>query len=318
MGSASERLARLLVLVPWLSAHDGITIDDAAAHFHVSPRELEDDLNLLICSGLPGYSHLELVDIQFWGEGAAIHVIDPQTLEHPLRLNADEAMALLVGLRMLEQVPGDHDRSALAETIAILERVAGEAATGSDQVVVAIAAPDDTAASVDRALSLSRAMRITYANGGRDAVSTRTIDPVRTIVDGGHAYLEAWCRSAEGTRLFRLDRIMSAEVLEEPSNPVPTSESSETTLDPNSALRSTGERVRLHLAPGRLADLERIPLTVVEEDPDGSALVDMDVAERDWLIRLVLSMGGGATIVAPEVLAQAVRDEAQRALNAYS
>jgi proteasome accessory factor C len=95
----------MLSLVPWLTSHDGVTIDDAARHFDVSPEQLEKDLWLLIVCGLPGYGPDQLVDIDFWDDGR-IHVIDPQTLDRPLRLGADEATSLLLGLRLLEQVPG--------------------------------------------------------------------------------------------------------------------------------------------------------------------------------------------------------------------
>jgi len=42
--TAATRLSRLLALVPWLSAHRGVTIDEAAGHFAVSPDQLERDL----------------------------------------------------------------------------------------------------------------------------------------------------------------------------------------------------------------------------------------------------------------------------------
>ena len=42
--SATERLTRLLALVPWLQANDGITIGEAARHFGVSAEQLSTDL----------------------------------------------------------------------------------------------------------------------------------------------------------------------------------------------------------------------------------------------------------------------------------
>jgi len=87
--TAATRLSRLLALVPWLSAHDGVTIDEAAAHFDVTPEQLQNDLWLLICTGRPGHMHGDLVDIQFWDEDGRITVVDAQTLDRPLRLSPD-------------------------------------------------------------------------------------------------------------------------------------------------------------------------------------------------------------------------------------
>ena len=89
--TASARLSRLLSLVPWLRQHDGVSVAEAAAHFGVTPEELTQDLWLTVCCGLPGHGPDQLIDIQFWDEDATIHVIDPQTLERPLRFSPGEA-----------------------------------------------------------------------------------------------------------------------------------------------------------------------------------------------------------------------------------
>ena len=64
-----------------------------------------------------------------------------------------------------------------------------------------------TAGAVRAALDRGRALRIRYYTASRDVVTDRTVDPMRLLLVEGRSYLEAWCRSAEGVRLFRLDRI---------------------------------------------------------------------------------------------------------------
>ena len=76
--TAATRLSRLLALVPWLTAHDGVTIDEAAAHFGVPADQLQADLWLLIVTGRPGHMPGDLVDIQFWDEDRRIRVLDAQ------------------------------------------------------------------------------------------------------------------------------------------------------------------------------------------------------------------------------------------------
>jgi proteasome accessory factor C len=104
--TSTERLARLLALVPWLRANDGITIEQAAEHFGVSADQLTTDLWQLIVCGIPGYGPDQLVDIQFWDDDR-IHVIDAIALDRPLRLTGEEVAALHVALRVLAQVPGN-------------------------------------------------------------------------------------------------------------------------------------------------------------------------------------------------------------------
>ena len=45
------------------------------------------------------------------------------------------------------------------------------------------------------------------------------VDPDAGVRPGRPVYLEAWCRRAEGMRVFRLDRIEDAQLLDEPARP---------------------------------------------------------------------------------------------------
>ena len=57
-------------------------------------------------------------------------------------------------------------------------------------------------------------MRLSYYVPSRDEQSERIVDPRGVVTAHGFTYLDAWCHSAEAPRLFRLDRIAEAEVLD--------------------------------------------------------------------------------------------------------
>ena len=61
-----------------------------------------------------------------------------------------------------------------------------------------------------------RQVRLTYYVPSRDEESERVVDPRGVVTAHGFAYLDAYCHSAEAPRLFRLDRIRSATVLDTP------------------------------------------------------------------------------------------------------
>ena len=314
--TAAGRLSRLLALVPWLSSHEGVTIDAAAEHFGVTPDQLEKDLWLLVCSGRPGHSHGDLVDIQFWDEDRRITVVDPQTLDRPLRLSPDEAASLLVALRVLAQVPGPHDREALAGATAKLEAAAGEALAAADGVTVSVAPPDDpaVASAVSRALAEGRRLHLRYV-GSLDERTERDVDPMRVLALDGRSYLEAWCRRAEAVRTFRLDRIEAAVVLEEPA--VVPDDAAPVDLGAG-ALRPEGAPVTLALAPEVSWIAEEHPVESVRDLGDGRLEVVMPVADERWLVRLLLRMGPSVTVLDRPDLAERVQDEARRALAGYS
>lgn len=305
---SAERVSRLLALVPWLAQNDGVSMETAAQHFGVTPEQLEQDLWLVICCGLPGHGPDQLIDIQFWDDDGRIHVIDPQTLQRPLRLTPDEVVALLIGLRILAQVPGEHDREVLATATSKLEDAAVDADSGTDRVVVMDAMDESVREAVDRAMVESLAVRITYAGATKDELTDRVVDPVRAFQRDGHTYLEAWCRRAEAFRTFRGDRIVTAEVLAEPAR-APHH-------DLPGAPAEAGTRALLRFtAQGRWV-AHSLGLASVEEFDDGSGQAEVLVADPRWLVRLVLGQGGHVEVLGPPDLRRAVQRAAQDALSA--
>src|SRR5271166_6210134 len=139
--TATERLQRLLALVPYVVSRNVVGMEDTAAAFGITERELVDDLNLLWCVELRAPDPYCPIDLSY--EGGEIVVSQAESMGRPLRLAVDEASALLVALRMLVEVPGLEDRSALSRLIAKLEAAAGEAASASAQVAVQVDIPDE-------------------------------------------------------------------------------------------------------------------------------------------------------------------------------
>ena len=313
--TAGARLARLLAIVPWLAANDGVTVAQAAHHFGVSEKQLQDDLWLLICTGRPGHLHGDLVDIQFWDEDGAIHVLDAQTLDRPLRLTPDEAAALVVALRYLEQVPGVHQRDVLASTISKLETAAGEALAAADgvQIAVDIRVADDIAAMVTSAITDNRRVHLTYVSAS-DVRSDRDVDPMRLLTIDGHSYLEGWCLTAGAVRTFRLDRIEDIRILDEPTQIPQDIEG----VDLSTGLRPDGPTVTLACAPEAAWIADEYPHDSVEETQDGRLLVTLPVADDRWLERLLLRMGPSVTVTDRPDIETKINQAASAALARYT
>ncbi|MCX6433713.1 MAG: WYL domain-containing protein [Actinobacteria bacterium] len=304
--TAGDRLTRLLTLVPWLLTHDGVTIGECAEHFGVSAEQLERDLWLLVVCGVPGYGPDQLVDIDFWNDGV-IHVIDPQTLGRPLHLTHEEALSLLIALRMLAQLPGIVDRQAIVTAAAKIEQVASDSAS-ERFVAVQVGVPPEVTAAVDNSLSQGLDLKLRYASATRDEVTDRTVQPRRLHIIDGVAYLEAYCLSAEAVRTFRLDRVISAEV-GGPSDVAVESVESPVTSLASVAILIVGPSARW------IADVHHGRL--LSESADGSARIELPLHSLEWAVHLVLSLRGAAIVEGPADLASAVAQEAQSALGSY-
>jgi proteasome accessory factor C len=310
-----DRLGRLLNLVPYLLARPGIPITEAAADLGVSDRQLRDDLELLWVCGLPGYGPGDLIDMAF--DGDRVTITYDAGIDRPLRLNQDEALALVVALRLLVQVPGVQQRDAVERALAKIESAAGDAVAG---LPVAVSAPSyargERLDELQGAIARRRALRITYYTATRDELSERVVDPMRVLFVGGRGYLEAWCRRAEAVRLFRVDRIDSCAELDGPSAPPPDARQT----DISDGIFTPSEDLPLvTLRVGRMARwiTEYYPCEEVVEETSDRWLVLMRACDLAWARRLVLGLGTEVTVVAPPELAEAVRMEARAALEAY-
>jgi proteasome accessory factor C len=138
------------------------------------------------------------------------------------------------------------------------------------------------------------------------------------VVDAdGHTYLEAYCHLAEDQRLFRLDRISAAEVLDTPVQ-------EHTDLEPrdlaDGIFQPSGDDLlaTLRLQPSARWVAEYYPVEDTRPARGGGLTVRLRVGDPAWLTRLMLRLGGSAELVDPPELASQVRRVATQALRNYT
>ena len=156
-------------------------------------------------------------------------------------------------------------------------------------------------------------LAITYYTASRDEMSERVVDPMRVLLVEGRSYLEAWCRSAEGVRRFRLDRIDQIEVLDEPAVPPPHAERQ----DVSEGLFRPAEdqqEAQLVLEPDARWIAEYYPVEDLEELPGGRARVRIRYSDTSWMIRLLLAQAGEVSVEEPADLREGVLQRARAAL----
>ena len=310
--ASADRLGRLLNLVPYLLARPGIAVAEAAADHGVSERQLREDLELLWVCGLPGYGPGDLIDMAL--DGDRVTITYDAGIDRPLRLNPDEALALVVALRMLAETPGIGSRDAIERALAKIENATGDDAGAP--VAVRLPANAERLDAIRSAVEGGHALEITYYTPARDETTERVVDPMRVLMVGGRGYLEAWCRRAEGTRLFRVDRIDAFTVLAEPAAPpleaVPH-DVSDGVFHPTPDL----PLVTLRVGRGSRWITEYYPCEDVRRDGD-EWLVTMRVTDLGWAQRLLLGLGPDVTVLGPAELVDRIREQAATALDQYA
>ncbi|MGY2084804.1 helix-turn-helix transcriptional regulator [Blastococcus sp. SYSU DS0539] len=315
--STTDRMTRLLALVPYLSARpDGVPVAEAARDFGVSERQVRSDLELLWMCGLPGYGPGDLIDVAF--EGDRVRVTFSAGMVRPLRLTTDEAVALVVALRTLLELPGLAERDAVSHALAKVSAAAGDAADRVSPVAVSVDAREENLAVVHDALERGRALHLHYYVPTRDERTERTVDPMRLLLVDGRSYLEAWCRRAEGVRLFRLDRLDDVAVLDEPAAPPP--QATGRNVD-NGVYQPEPDapavRLRLDRSARWVAEYYPTEDVTPVDDPPGGLAVTVRTGDLAWARRLVATLGGGAVVDEPAEIGTQVAAEARAALARY-
>jgi proteasome accessory factor C len=326
---AKDQVARLLTLVPYLSARGAVRLDEAASALGVSPEQLLGDLKVLWMCGLPGGLPDDLIDVDISalegpeeGEGirgdGIIRISNADYLARPLRLTTTEATALIVALRALRAGAGDETREVVDRALAKLEAAAAEGAEAARVDPGSDAADTDQALLATRlqgAADQRRQVRLSYYVPSRDEQSERVVDPRGVVNAEGHSYLDAWCHLAEAPRLFRLDRIVTAEVL---PNPIATEPAAPRDLGDGFFTRDRDvTRATVLLEPSARWVTDYYPAEEVREVGEGRLEVDFLVADQRWLTRLLLGLVPHARVLSPKESADAFMAAAQETLSLY-
>ena len=293
-----ERTARLLDLVPYINTHQGIALKDLAAVFEVSNAQMVNDLTTLWMCGLPGYTPLELMDLDF--ESGYVNISNAPTLAKPRSVTFDEGVALILGLDLLRaSIPTD--RSDLLEKIDSLSARLSSIINLNSSFSVIAPINQGVSAAIDEALASRSSLEIEYHSIYRDEITQRTIFPIEIIQVEGQQYLSSYCYSATDFRQFKLDRIQKAIVTQE-SKTIP--EDATDTQRINSRLKV--------LKPTR-----EIAERFSRQDLKAGSEFDFQTYSQQWLERSILSAGDGVALLTPPEIRASIAQMAQSMLDRY-
>jgi predicted DNA-binding transcriptional regulator YafY len=310
--SAESRLRRLLALVPWVVARDGPTLAEVCARFGCTKKELIADLELLFCCGLYPYTPDQLIEVDIADGRVWIRYAD--FFSRPLRLTPAEGLALLAAGRTQLAVGGADPEGPLARGLTKLAAVLGVGDEAGLEIEVNHK-PGPVLEAFRHAVIDHRQVMIEYYSFGRDQFTTRIVNPYAVFTAAGQWYVSAWCHSANAERLFRIDRVQSATMLDATfavSHRAPTSGPPELTIY---HARPGDPRVVIELGTSSRWVIEHYPVEDVVELRDGRLRVTLVASERAWLERLLLRLGPDARVIEGDI--EVGRAAANRLLARY-
>ena len=167
-------------------------------------------------------------------------------------------------------------------------------------------------AAIDR----GHQVRLDYHVPAATSSTTRVVEPRALTRVGAATYLDAWCHTAGGDRVFRLDRILTATELD-----TPVSEHAGRARDLGPGWfegEAAATTVTVRLAPAAHWVTEYHPVTDVRPGPGDTLDVDLEVAGEAWLRQLLFRVAPHAQVVAPREFADSFLASAREAVSLYT
>lgn len=293
-----ERTARLLDLVPYINSHQGISLNELAQVFKVTQAQMTNDLTTLWMCGLPGYTPLELMDLDFESGFVTIH--NAETLSKPRSISFDEGVALVLGLDLLRSTIS-LDRSDLLTKIDDLSRRLSDLLNLPSALSASSDVNQDVSAAILEAIRNRSGLEIVYHSLYRDETSTRTIFPIEIVESDGHRYLSSFCHTTSDFRQFRIDRIQSAK-MKTVAQEIPKISSQA------SGYTST---IKVLAANRQIAErFKQSELSVNSE-------FNFESFSMQWIQRSIMASGGSVSLRAPAEIRKSISVMAQSMLDRY-
>jgi len=292
------RTARLLDLVPFLNTHQGIALKELAAHFDVTPTQMSADLMTLWMCGLPGYTPLELMDLEF--ESGFVTIRNAPTLAKPRTITFQEGVALLLGLDLVAASIPEERADLLKSMQSLRERLTKLLGVPIKLSVVA-ATSGAVSTTITQAIQSNGGLEIRYHSLYKDQIGERSVMPIDLYDSNGQQYMRAFCFTANDYREFRVDRIESATAA-----PVPAQVSAEVVNQEKIAFQITAQTHSRDVA-------ERFAIS----DMPLETSIELSSYSRQWIERSVMASGAAVILNSPlEIRAELVK-KAQLVLNRY-
>jgi len=318
------RAARLMSLVLHLQTRGHLTVRELAERLEVSERTVQRDVAALVESGIPVRTVRGPAGGYRLGGGYRTKLTGLSNREA-------EALAFL-GLSgpATELGFGDSLDAARVKMLAAMtsegrERVERAAARFHVDPVkwYATAEPTPALPAVTQALWEDRRVRIRYT--GRDKrVRGRVVDPLGLVLASGNWYLMAV--HGDGRRSYRVSRLLSVEVLDEPVRRPAGFRLAEAWADSRRELENSHQRIMVTVR----ADAAVLPQLRNHVAVSGQHLIELTVPPGEsveltvpfegnwWALTSLLGLGGGVEVLAPDSLRAAIRDEVQRMAARYA
>lgn len=287
--------SRLFKILYHLLDKGQATAPELAKRFEVSVRTIYRDIDALSGAGIPVYTEA--------GRNGGIHLLNDFVLDKAV-LSEAEKQEVLAALQSIH-ITRNMDGSRTLQKLSALFQLHSENWLEVDFSRWGNPGYDnETFELLKSAVIRRRNVKLRYA-GSYGEIRERTVQPYKLVYKAKAWYLQAFCTEKQDWRIFKLNRILDLEVLEEgfsqlnPPGPIETFEGEY----PKVTLRFPKEMsYRVY---------DEFDKTQIQRQENGDLIVSANMPEDPWLIGFLLSFGTRVDILSPAHLKEAVAEQAK-------
>ena len=287
--------SRLFKILYHLLDKGQATAPELAERFEVSVRTIYRDIDALSGAGIPVYTEA--------GRNGGIHLLNDFVLDKTI-LSEAEKQEILAALQSIH-ITRNMDGSRTLQKLSALFQLHSENWLEVDFSRWGNPGYDNETFELLRSAVIRRRnVKLRYA-GSYEVIRERTVQPYKLVYKAKAWYLQAFCTEKQDWRIFKLNRILDLEVLEEgfsqlnPPGPIETFEGEY----PKVTLRFPKEMsYRVY---------DEFDKTQIQRQENGDLVVSANMPEDPWLIGFLLSFGTRVDILSPARLKEAVAEQAK-------
>lgn len=297
----NDRMFRILYI---LLEKQGITAPELARMLEVSVRTVYRDIEALSMAGVPVRAVA--------GKGGGISIMPGYSFQKAM-LTEKEQNQLLVAVQSLHAA--GEDTEALAGKLGSIFQKEAVGWLEVDFSRWGRKGPEREKFEIIKdSVMQKRVLHIRYF-GSSGKASERDIKPFKLIFKNKNWYLQAFCMSAEGYRLFKINRIFKCTITDSYFNDdfsgAPAIEAGEGPPD-------SMTRLRLKFSPGSAYRIyEEFESEDVRQGSDGFLYVDVDFPFDNWVCGYLLSFGDQVEVIEPDFARKTIADMAQNIYKLY-
>ncbi len=300
----SNTATRLITLIFLLQNRPNQKASELAAELGVSLRTVHRYFEMLDEMGIPVYSER--------GPYGGFSLVRGYKMP-PLVFTLEEAVAVVLGTGLVQELWGDLYREAARGALAKLENLLPEeqvrevawarqslVATGMHRADLKALTP--TLEKLRRATREHRSVEMTYQTSQVPHPSQRGLDPYALVHRWGWWYVVGFCHVRKEIRTFRVDRIFKIALLDTTFTPAPDFNLQEHLKKETEAQPKIMARLRFDAAFTDLLAGNQSYWETVEPRPDGSVEVTFAAPALEWAASTTLVYGPAVEVLEPPAL----------------